>query len=208
MDIMKHSITRLSGYRDVLLRFKSYKVNWIYSEQIASATGTTAAQVRKDFSLFKVPGKRKSGYEISSLIEAINRITGKNKKNSAVLVFENESFGKALYEDYFLQDPDIHIDALFSTASPYRIQHEPISSIPVFQATSLVEYISAHAVTCGIIAVPNASAQKVMDIMIIAGIHCFLCLTTIELKCPKDCTVKIINPIRELESLTYFAARH
>jgi redox-sensing transcriptional repressor len=208
MDNLKHSINRLSCYRDVLLRFKSYNVHWIYSGQIASATETTAAQVRKDFSLFKVPGKRKSGYEIDILITAINRIIGKHKKTNAILVFENESIGKALYEDYFLQDPGVHISALFTTASPYRVQHEPIASIPIFQATSIVDYISAHAVTYGIIVIPGASAQKVMDLMIIAGIKGFLCFTTAELKSPKNCTVKIINPLRELESVMYFTGQH
>lgn len=208
MDLLKHSITRLSTYRDVLLRFKSYNVHWIYSEQIASSTGTTAAQVRKDFSLFKVPGKRKSGYEIDILISAIDRIIGKHKKANAILAFENEFFGKALYEDYFLQDPGIHITALFTTTSPYKIQHEPIPAIPIFQATSIVDYISAHPVTYGIIAIPGPSAQKIMDLMIIAGIKGFLCITTAELKSPKNCTVKIINPLRELESVMYFTGQH
>jgi len=208
MDVHKNSIARFSCYRDVLSRFKSYNVSWIYSGQIASAVGTTAAQVRKDFSLFKVAGKRKSGYEIDTLIDAINRIIGKNKKTNAILVYANESLGNALYDGYFSQDPTIHIAARFTATPSIPVQSENEKFSPVYPVTSLVGYITEHAIRYGIIAIPDASAQKIIDMMIIAGIKGLLCITAAELKSPKNCTVRSINPLRELEAVMYFTKHH
>ncbi len=58
----KNDVIRLSRYRNALIRLRALNFVKVFSDNLADATGVSAAQVRKDFSSFDISGNRKGGY--------------------------------------------------------------------------------------------------------------------------------------------------
>ena len=72
-------ILRLSRYKNASLRLKSLNFVKVFSDNLADATGVTASQVRKDFSIFGISGNRRGGYQIDELLTQLNKVLGKDK---------------------------------------------------------------------------------------------------------------------------------
>ncbi|HPN57461.1 MAG TPA: winged-helix domain-containing protein, partial [Candidatus Omnitrophota bacterium] len=56
--VNKNSIPRLVQYKYVLKKVLASGSDRVYSNELADAIGITAAQVRKDFSLFGIMGNK------------------------------------------------------------------------------------------------------------------------------------------------------
>jgi redox-sensing transcriptional repressor len=200
LNTNQKSVSRLSRYRNALCRFKSYGAVWIYSEQIASSLGITAAQVRKDFSLFGVTGKRKIGYHVDMIVEHLNKILGKNTPNEAILAGFG-LFGRGVYKDYLSRDRGLKIVAAFD--EPVR-DADADAGIPVLPFSKLIPFVMENNIRFGIIAIPDNSAQHMLDLMVLAGVRGVMNLSPIELKSPKNCFVNSINLLREFEKVVFF----
>ena len=46
---------------------------------MADVANVTAAQVRKDFSIFGITGHRRGGYQVDDLLDQLNKILGKDQ---------------------------------------------------------------------------------------------------------------------------------
>jgi redox-sensing transcriptional repressor len=205
LNTNQKSISRLSQYRDSLYRFKSYGIAWVYSDQIASSLGITAAQVRKDFSHFGVTGKRKIGYHVDIIVEHLNKILAKNSPNDAILAGFGP-LGKALYNEYLSRDRGIRIVAAFDTMPDLCADRK--TGIPVLPFSRLIPFVMENNIRFGIIAIPDATAQQVLDKMVLAGVRGVMNLSPVELKSPKSCFVNSINLLREFEKVVFFGNRN
>jgi redox-sensing transcriptional repressor len=205
LNTNQESISRLSRYRDALYRFKSYGIAWVYSDQIASSLGITAAQVRKDFSHFKVTGKRKIGYQVDMIVGHLNKILAKNTPNDAILAGFGP-LGKALYDEYLSRDQGIRIVAAFHTLPDLCADRK--TGIPVLSFSRLIPFVMENNIRFGIIAIPDTTAQQVLDKMVLAGVRGVMNLSPMELKSPKTCFVNSINLLREFEKVVFFGNRN
>jgi redox-sensing transcriptional repressor len=202
----KRSVSRLSRYRNLLSRLKTYNVKWVYSEEIAAGLGITAAQVRKDFSHFGVSGKRKTGYHVDSIFENINKILGKNDRNK-VIIAGFGSLGMALYNDYLSHDNSLQVVAAFDDSVHAETQNSKDSALPVYPLSSLITYATENGIKFGVIALADKTAQKALDLMILGGIRGILSLSPVELKSSKKCFLNTINVFREFENVVFFAGK-
>ncbi len=208
METNRRSVARLSRYRSAFDRFKSYGATWVYSEQIASSLGITAAQVRKDFSQFGMTGKRKIGYHVERTSDHLNLILRKNVQNTAIIAGFGP-LGKALYADYFRRECGVRITAAFDeSASANPPLHGKDEGLPVYPLSDLVGFVMKHGIAFGIIAFTDQKAQKALDLMVCAGIRGILSLSPVELKSPKFCVVNSVNVIREFENVVYFTGNN
>jgi len=189
-----------------LLQFKSYGLSWIYSDQIATSLGITAAQVRKDFSHFGVTGKRKIGYHIDVILENLSKILGKNERQKAIIAGFGP-LGRALYSDYLAKDKGIEIVAAFDDSNNHSNDTDPDIKIPVFPMAEITSVITAQSIQFGIIAIPDKNAQHILDMMVLAGIRGILSLSAIEMKAPSICFVNSINLLREFEKVLFFGGK-
>jgi redox-sensing transcriptional repressor len=206
MRISPKSVSRLFRYRNALKRLRDFDVSWIYSEQIASSLGVTAAQVRKDFSFVGVTGKRKSGYQVDTLIENLNKILEKNTRNTAIIAGFGP-LGNAVYNEYFRSDSDIEIIAAFEANIEDNGAVDADTGLRILPLSSIVDFICEHQVRYGIIASPGKAGQKILDLMVLAGIKGIVSLSCSELKGPKSCVIQSVNPLRAMESVVYFTER-
>jgi redox-sensing transcriptional repressor len=198
------TIARLFRYEAVLIRFKGYGSQWIFSEEIADALGLTSAQVRKDFSEFRLLGRKKKGYHIEKLLVSINRILSKNKIHRAVLV-GNGPFARNLLWSPNLVGAEVEVSAYFDEQAE---SHTPaLNGIPVLPLSSLTEYVNRTQVPYGIIVTDNGRAQRYLDQLVLAGVRGILNLSPDELKAPAFCTIRSISIAAELGAVIFLTER-
>ena len=204
MRINPQSVSRLFKYRTILHRLRAFNISWILSEQIASSLGVTASQVRKDFSSAGVTGRRKSGYQVDALIENLNKILRKNIRNTAVIAGFG-SLGKAVYNEYFRNSPDIDVIAAFDENAPLDGTIDEETGIQMLPMSSIVDFIRDRQVRYGVIAVAGQIGQHFLDRMVLAGIRGIVSLSPTDLKSPQFCVMQTINPLSAMEKVVYFS---
>lgn len=193
-------IIRLSRYRNALLKLKSLGFVRIFSENLADATSVSAAQVRKDFSIFGIRGNRRGGYQVDLLVRQLNEILGKDKIHSFILVGAG-NLGRALLRYEGFEKNGIKIAAGFDT-DPAKVNLD--AETPVLPLEELEEFIKNNTIEFGIITVPDYAAQQVSQLMIRAGIKGILNFAPMRLKVPEGCVISNMNLETELENIIYF----
>ncbi len=199
MALVRSDIKRLLQYKLCLLRFKELGVNTIYSHNLGEAAGVTAVQVRKDFSMYGIKGRKRGGYNIDQLLGALGEIFGEAKKNIIIIGMGN--IGKALsqYNERFIKK-NLHIVAGFDI-DPSK-QNKGFG-IPIYPMTKLEEVIRQNNVLTAIIAVPFQTAQEVCNMLISAGIKGILNFAPVILKVPDNVVIDNINLSNMLEGIIY-----
>ena len=193
-------IIRLSRYKNALKRLKALNFVRVFSDNLADAAGVTAAQVRKDFSLFGITGNRRGGYKVDELSDQLNKILGKDQLQE-VIVIGIGNIGKALLHYGGLEKSGINIAAGFDI-DPEKLDRE--AQPPVLPLDDLVAVVESRGIVLGVLAVPDYAAQQVLELMLSAGIKGVLNFAPICVKAPDGCIVNNINLESELENLIYF----
>jgi redox-sensing transcriptional repressor len=199
MTFVRSDIRRLLQYKICLLRLNELGVSTIYSHDLGEAAGVTAVQVRKDFSNFKIKGKKRGGYNIVYLLDELERIFGNEPKN--IIIFGMGNIGNALvqYNERFIQK-NIHIIAGFDI-DPAK-QNKNLG-IPVYSPNKLKEIVESYNITTAIIAVPFQVAQEVSLTLLNAGIKGILNFAPVVLKVPDEVVIDNINLSNRLEGIMF-----
>lgn len=193
-------IIRLSRYKNALNRLRTLNFVRVFSDNLADAAGVTAAQVRKDFSLFGITGNRRGGYKVQDLADQLNRILGKEQLQQFVLIGVG-NIGRALLHYSGFEKSGIGIAAGFEIdPAKYNQDGKP----PVLPLEQLADFVKARDIKLAIIAVPDYAAQQVLGLVLTAGIKGVLNFAPICIKAPDGCVVNNINLETELENLIYF----
>ncbi|HEV57501.1 MAG TPA: redox-sensing transcriptional repressor Rex [Phycisphaerales bacterium] len=193
-------IVRLSTYKNALLRLQSLGFKKVFSDNLADAAGVTAAQVRKDFSMFGITGNRRAGYRVEGLIEQIREVLGKNKIHKVIVVGAGR-IGEALIRYRGFEAGGIQVAAAFDI-DPAKFDAD--GAVPVLPLEQLTDFVAEQGVELAILAVPDIAAQQVAQILASAGIRGILNFAPIQLRLGPDVVVGNINLELELENLIYF----
>lgn len=192
-------IPRLSVYYRILL--ESRHSDFISSEEIAQFTGFSAAQVRKDLSLFGQFGTPGKGYPVEELKQAILKILGTDKEWNVVLVGVG-NLGSALLAYKGFGRLGFKIKCAFD--SDLRKIGKNLEGITVQDISELASTLKRENIHIAIVAVPVAAAQQVVDILVEAGIRAILNFAPLRPHVPKDVEILNIDLSIELERLTYY----
>ena len=196
----KNCIMRLSRYRSVLTNLKLLNFTRVFSDNLADAAGTTATQVRKDFSIFGLAGNRRGGYMVDNLMAQLDKILGKDKSHNFIVIGAG-NMGQALINYSGFEKNGIKILAGFDVKeSKYTSNAE----VPILPMDQVKEFITQHSVQFAIICVPSLAAPQVCDILLSTGIKGILNFAPIRLKERADCLIENINLVTELENIIYF----
>ncbi len=200
MIVNKKCITRLSRYRKALLRLKDLGFVRVFSDTLGEAVGATAAQVRKDFSLFGISGNKKGGYQVDTLLEKLQNILGKDKDQKVIVVGAG-NIGTALMQYKGFEREGIKVVAGFDVDSA-KVNRK--RKIPILPIDELSAYVKKHDIKIGIIAVPDYAAQQVCEMMLSTGIRGILNFAPIRLRGSEDAIVNNVHLQIELENVIYF----
>lgn len=196
-------IRRLPVYVRTLQNLHAHQTLTVSSDELADHIGVTAAQIRRDLSYFGRFGKQGKGYDTGFLAERIAEILGLNTHWDVALAGVG-NLGQAVlrYRGFSLPSSSFNIVAVFD-----RGAHGPkdrIDGIPILPTDRMTEVLLERQIRVGIIAVPAAAAQEIADRMIAGGVKALLNYAPVVLKVPDDVTVREIDPVSALQSMTYY----
>ena len=192
---------RLSRYLQVLTQARKMGKERISSQEIADYTNINATQIRRDLSNFGKFGKRGVGYSIDSLLGEIRKILRTQGQHNIALVGAGR-LGQAIAGSQIFAEHGINIAAVFDS-SPDVIGTE-ISGVAVEDERRLKDVVRDKNIVVGVLAVPAASAQKVCDDLVDAGVRIIFNYSEGLLDVPSDVTVHTSNPAVELLHALYF----
>ena len=199
--ISDSTVGRLSLYLRILREHGGART--ISSEELAGAAGTSAAQVRKDLSLFGTFGKRGLGYSVPELTAELRSILGLEQEWRVALVGAGR-IGQALfgYEDFRTQG--FYIRAVFDSDAAKVGQRW--NGTVVRPDADLERVLTEESIDIVIVAVPGPAAQSVVDRVVGAGVRAILNFAPVRLEVPAGVALKNVNMAVELEGLSYALA--
>lgn len=200
IKIPEATVSRLSVYSRFLTQVEADGVLRISSGEIATATGGTPAQVRKDLAYFGEFGTRGVGYNVAELNKEICNILGIGRKWRVILVGAG-NLGSALTQYGGFKSRGFDIEAVFDNdLSKVGLR---LNDTPVMAVNRMHEYVVENKIDIAIIAVPGRYAQDIVDLLVNSGIKGILNFAPVTLAIPDDVQVRNVDLAVNLEILSF-----
>ena len=198
--VSEPTISRLSLYLRLLVELREAGVDTVSSEELAGRSGTTAAQVRKDLSLFGTFGKRGLGYDVAELESRLRDILGLRGQWSVALVGAGR-IGAALFGYETFRRQGFYIEAVFDK-DPSKVGQR-WDGQEVLPDGMMEEVVRSRGIEIAVLAVPARSAQAVADRLVEAGVKGILNFAPTRLDVPSGVVVRSVDMALEMEGLSY-----
>jgi redox-sensing transcriptional repressor len=194
-------IRRLPIYVRTLRALAERDVQSVSSEDLADLIGVTAAQIRRDLSYFGKFGKQGKGYDTRFLADTIGGILRLDRVWPVALVGLGH-LGRAIANYRGFTPSSFTIVALFDS-NPRHIG-DVVNEMQIESEDLIVETLKRDRIKIGIIATPKVHAQEAADHLVAGGVQAILNYAPVILKVPDYVTVREIDPISALQSITYY----
>lgn len=193
-------IYRLALYNRYLSVLHRDEYDYVSSQELAEATGHTAAQVRKDLTAYGSLGEPSKGYEIRKLKDLLVKIFGKEEVRNVVLVGVG-NLGMALlaYKGFQLQ----HFKIVACFDMDIRKIGKYVEDVLIYDIRDLDSVIANTKAQIAIVSVPIIAAQEVIDKLVSAGIKAILNFAPISVSVPKGVELQNVDMSIELDRLYY-----
>lgn len=201
LDIPEVVINRLPVYARALAALADSGERVVSSQTLGEALDVTPAQIRKDLSYFGRFGKQGRGYNVQELLERLREILGLNRRWT-VCVIGMGRLGEAIVEYGGFEPQGFKIVAAFD-ADVEKIGRK-IGSQEIMPVEQLDAYLTEHHVDIGVVAVPAAAAQEVVDRLIGNGIRAILNYAPTNAHVPDGVNIRQIDPVLAMQSMTYY----
>ncbi|MEE2879847.1 MAG: redox-sensing transcriptional repressor Rex [Gemmatimonadota bacterium] len=198
--IAESAISRLSLYLRILEDMVAEGEPTVSSQTMASQSGTTAAQVRKDLSLFGSFGRRGLGYSSTDLVSRIRQILGLNRRWK-IAVIGMGRIGSALVEHKGFFDRGFDIVALFDT-SDFKVGSN-VHGLKVHHVNEIRALVQDKNIEIVVLTVPVEAVTDVTDLINGSGVRGILNWTPARLAVSQSIEVKNVNMVMELEALSF-----
>lgn len=202
-NVSESTIRRLSLYLRLLREAEGIGQETISSVELAGRAGTTAAQVRKDLSVFGSFGKRGLGYDASELRRELREILGVNRAWRVALVGAGK-IGSALITYKNFQQRGFHIEAVFDV-DPAKVG-SLLGGREVLDDRELERVLVEKGIDIVVVAVPASAAQGVVDRVTGAGVHAVLNFAPARVRVPEGVALRNVDMVLELEGLAFALA--
>ncbi|MEZ4666689.1 MAG: redox-sensing transcriptional repressor Rex [Anaerolineae bacterium] len=194
-------IGRLPVYLRALTRLAQEGHDVTSSHELGQRLGISSAQIRKDLSHFGGFGKQGTGYQIHYLVNQLRQVLRVDQEWEVALVGAGD-LGSALAHYRGFSDRGFHIACIFDNA-PQKIGTN-IGSFTVHSIDTMQALIQERGIKIAMIAVPADKAQDVADKLIVAGVRAILNYAPMTLNVPTDVRVQYIDPVVQLQRMTYY----
>ena len=202
-EIPEVVIRRLPIYARTLDELLAIGIRTISSNDLADRIGVTAAQIRRDLSYFGRFGKQGRGYDIAFLVSEIRRILNLTRDWEVALVGFGH-LGQAIARYRGFRESNFRIAAIFDD-DPEKIGTLTGSEqLEVLPDERIAEIVAARGIRIGIVAVPAPAAQRTADMLVAGNVSAILNYAPVVLQVPDNVCVRDIDPIAQLQSMTYY----
>lgn len=201
LEIPDVVIDRLPVYTRALSLLEAEGREVVNSQELGERLGVTPAQIRKDLSYFGRFGKQGRGYNVSRLLQELRTILGLTREWPLVLVGIGQ-LGRAIVGYAGFMPQGFRIIEAFD-ADP-NIIGSKLDGLTVKSIQSLPEVLRKRPAEMAIVAVPGASAQGVIDLLVANGVKAILNYAPIAAHVPTHVRIKDIDPVLALQSMTFY----
>ncbi len=201
LEIPEVVIDRLPVYARALELLHRQGCQVVSSQELGDQLGVTPAQIRKDLSYFGRFGKQGRGYNVKRLLDELREILGLTRQWGMVLVGVGK-LGRAIlaYGGFVPQGFQI-IEAF--DADPTLVGTN-VDGLTVRAVESLPEVLRQRGIEIAIVAVPAATAQRVIDMLVANGVRAILNYAPMAAHVPQNVWVRDIDPVLALQSMTFY----
>lgn len=200
-DIPDIIVGRLPRYLRALLQMSGDGKLTTSSQELGEHLGISAAQIRKDLSQFGEFGKQGTGYSIPFLTQQLQNILKVNRVWEIALVGLGD-LGHAIARYQGFASAGFHMAMVFDN-DPKKIGTK-VGGFVVQDIANLVPTIKDAGIQIAMITTPAASAQQVANCLVEAGVKAILNYAPTGLSVPPDVRVQYIDPVINLQRLTYY----
>ncbi len=204
-QVSELTTNRLSVYLRCLNVLDGAGVRTISSQALAEQFHLNAAQIRKDLAYFGEFGVRGVGYYVRDLKRHLRQILGIDRKMRVAIIGAG-NLGLALADYPGFRQEGFEISALFDNLSA-KVGQQSRGGVPIYDIHDLRKIARRDGIKIAVIAVPAASAQDVVGLVVAAGIKAVLNFSPGTLEVPRDVKLKSVDLTVSLESLSFFLAQ-
>jgi redox-sensing transcriptional repressor len=204
-QVSELTTNRLSVYLRCLNQLEDAGVRTISSQSLAEQFHLNAAQIRKDLAYFGEFGVRGVGYYVRDLKRHLRQILGLDRKLRVAIIGAG-NLGLALADYPGFRMEGFEITALFDNLSA-KVGQQSRGGVPIHDIHDLKTFARKDGISIAVIAVPAESAQKVVDLVVAAGIKAVLNFSPGALEIPAGVKLKSVDLTVSLESLSFYLAR-
>lgn len=202
-DIPKATVVRLPRYLR-LLEDLDASHDVVSSEELATAAGANAANVRRDLSHIDFHGVRGIGYSVTELRSRIRQELGIAVRQRVAIVGAG-NLGRALANYAGLSKRGFDVVALYDTDS--RKIGTSVGDVIIQDLDQLDGDCQGDCFEIAILAVPAVAAQQVTDRLIQSGIRSILNFAPVRVRVPENVSVRQVDLSMELQVLSYYGSR-
>ncbi|MDQ6686785.1 MAG: redox-sensing transcriptional repressor Rex [Actinomycetota bacterium] len=202
--IPEATVVRLPVYLRALHSLLDAGTATCSSEELAAAAGVNSAKLRKDLSHLGSYGTRGVGYDVEYLRYQISREIGLTQ-DWPVLIVGIGNLGHALANYSGFTSRGFRTVALLDADAARH--GEVVAGLKIRCFEDLPDLVREYGVAIGVIATPAASAQRVCEAMIDAGIRSILNFAPTVLTVPTGVDVRKVDLSSELQILAYHEQR-
>src|SRR5438034_749969 len=204
-QVSELTTNRLSVYLRCLNTLEETGVKTISSQALAEQFHLNAAQIRKDLAYFGEFGVRGVGYYVRDLKRHLRQILGLDRK-LRVAIMGAGNLGLALADYPGFRQEGFEILALFDNLSA-KVGQKSRGGVPIYDIHDLKKIARRDSISIAVIAVPAASAQHVLNLVVASGIKAVLNFSPGTLQVPDEVKLKSVDLTVSLESLSFFLAQ-
>ena len=179
--------------------------NSVSSKELAQAFGLNAALIRKDLAHFGDLGVRGLGYVVKDLQRELRSILGLDR-NLKVAIIGAGNLGLALADYPGFRKEGFEIVALFDNFHS-KVGRKSRRGVPIYDIRELKNIAQREGIAIVAIAVPEKSAQNVVNTVMEAGIRAVLNFSPGTLRVPEHVKLKSVDLTVSLEGLSFYLAR-
>ena len=203
--ISELTTNRLSVYLRCLNALDAEGVRTISSQALAERFHLNAPQIRKDLAYFGEFGVRGIGYYVKELRRHLRQILGLDR-GVKVGIMGAGNLGLALADYGGFRDDGFEIVALFDVLKE-KIGRRSRGGVVIYDTRDFRRVAGREEIGIAVVAVPAASAQAVVNVVVASGVKAILNFSPGAVKVPRGVKLKSMDLTVSLESLSFFLAR-
>ena len=201
-DVSKLTVARMAVYYNTLKKMQGEGEVVCASNQLGKRTGISSSVIRRDLACFGGFGTKGVGYEVSFLLSWIGEILGYNTEWKVLLAgLGSPLTGLGNYKG--LLPPGFKITAVADLDKNNHGYKIPGLNLTVQPMGNLAKIIKEQEISIGLINVLPQHAQKVVNMMVKAGIKGVANLSAVPVCVPSDVSLSQINMTSCLSQLSY-----
>jgi redox-sensing transcriptional repressor len=189
-------------YRRVLSGLLAQGVQYVYSHQLATMGGVTAAQVRRDLMSVGYTGSPTRGYDVRELIDSIAKFMDAPEGQGIALIGVG-NLGRAILAYFAGRHPNISFVAAFDS-DPAKADRV-ILGCRCHAMNDLAAVVGREGIRTAVVAVPAEHAQEVADQLAAAGVTSILNFAPTSLRVGPSMYVEHNDLTTSIERVAFFA---